>query len=174
CLRPLCSLDGMAITTTEGIGSAARGGSLDPVQKSIAENNGSQCGYCTPGWVMNLYSFLRANGGKPLTEEQLEAICDGNLCRCTGYRPILKAFKKFAAHLCGTSKQASFVRGESGVENDPSRKAAFRAETLLHPAPSGAGRESDLRVVTQCLADANVAAVTNGVVAGGQMQLRFD
>src|ERR1051325_5125960 len=123
---------------------------------------------------MNLYSFLRANGGKPLTEEQLEAICDGNLCRCTGYRPILKAFKKFAAHLCGTSAQASFVRSESGAENDPLRKAAIRAETLLHPAPSGAGRESDLRVVTQCLADAKVAAVTNGVVAGGQRQLRFD
>lgn len=174
CLRPLCSLDGMAITTTEGIGSAARGGSLDRVQKSIAENNGSQCGYCTPGWVMNMYSFLQANEGRTLTEEQIEAACDGNLCRCTGYRPILKAFKKFAGKLSGTSAQPVLTRGDSGAENDPARKAEFRAETLLHPARSSADRESDLKVVTQCLADAKVAAVTNAVVAGGQMQLRFD
>ncbi|HYU27338.1 MAG TPA: FAD binding domain-containing protein, partial [Thermoanaerobaculia bacterium] len=175
CLRPLCSLDGMAVTTTEGIGSAARGGSLDAVQKSIAENNGSQCGYCTPGWVMNLYSFLRANEGRRLTEEQMEAICDGNLCRCTGYRPILKAFKKFARELSGTSMEPVVVRDTSPIENDPAQKAERRAATLLHPAPSSwARKESDLPVVTHCLADAKVAAVTNTVVAGGQMQIRFD
>lgn len=92
CLRPLCSLDGAMITTTEGIGSTR--GKLDPVQYRIAANNGSQCGYCTPGFVMNMFTFLR-NHPKP-EQQQIEDLFDGHLCRCTGYRPILEGMKSFA------------------------------------------------------------------------------
>ena len=94
CLRPICSLDGMEITTTEGIGSVNT--TLNPVQWQIAKDNGSQCGYCTPGWVMNMHAHLVANGDKGLTKKEIEALFDGNICRCTGYRPILYAFKHFA------------------------------------------------------------------------------
>jgi len=92
CLRPLCSLDGAMITTTEGIGSTRE--KLDPVQFRIAANNGSQCGYCTPGFVMNMFTFLR-NHPKP-EQQQIEDLFDGHLCRCTGYRPILEGMKSFA------------------------------------------------------------------------------
>jgi xanthine dehydrogenase/oxidase len=92
CLRPLCSLDGAMITTTEGIGSTRE--KLDPVQFRIAANNGSQCGYCTPGFVMNMFTFLR-NNPKP-GQQQIEDLFDGHLCRCTGYRPILEGMKSFA------------------------------------------------------------------------------
>ncbi|MBV8547405.1 MAG: 2Fe-2S iron-sulfur cluster binding domain-containing protein, partial [Acidobacteria bacterium] len=92
CLRPLCSLDGAMITTTEGIGSTRE--KLDPVQYAIAANNGSQCGFCTPGFVMNMFTFLR-NNPKP-EQQQIEDLFDGHLCRCTGYRPILEGMKSFA------------------------------------------------------------------------------
>lgn len=95
CIHPLVALDGTAVTTTEGLGSVDS--AVNPVQYRIAKDNGSQCGYCTPGWVMNMTSYLAANPGKKLTQAEIEGIFDGNLCRCTGYRPILYAMKHFAA-----------------------------------------------------------------------------
>ncbi|MEX2282324.1 MAG: molybdopterin cofactor-binding domain-containing protein [Gemmatimonadota bacterium] len=92
CLLPICSLDGVAIATTEGIGSTRT--TLDPVQDKIASDNGSQCGYCTPGFVMNMYSMLQEN--PKLTEQQIEDRFAGNICRCTGYRAILHAMRSFA------------------------------------------------------------------------------
>lgn len=90
CLRPLCSMDGTFITTTEGLGNHA---DYNPIQKRIACFNGSQCGFCTPGFVMSMYGLLR-NNRRP-TVQQVEDHFDGNLCRCTGYRPILNAMQSF-------------------------------------------------------------------------------
>ncbi|CAI8021904.1 Xanthine dehydrogenase [Geodia barretti] len=92
CLTPLCSVAGMAITTVEGIGSTRT--SLHPVQERIAKAHGSQCGFCTPGFVMSMYTLLR-NNPTP-SEEEIEAAFEGNLCRCTGYRSILEGYKTFA------------------------------------------------------------------------------
>ena len=95
CLRPLGSLDGMAVTTVEGIGSVKTG--VSPVQYRIAADNGTQCGFCTPGFVMTMHSFLAANSGRKVTKKEIENAFNGNLCRCTGYRPILQAMKTFAS-----------------------------------------------------------------------------
>jgi xanthine dehydrogenase/oxidase len=92
CLRPVCAVDGMMVTTIEGIGSVREG--LDPVQHCIAANNGTQCGFCTPGFVMNAHAFLQQNPAP--TERELEDIFGGNLCRCTGYRPILHGVRTLA------------------------------------------------------------------------------
>ena len=92
CLRPLCSLDGMMVTTTEGIGNVHEG--LDPVQHCIAMHNGTQCGFCTPGFVMTAHAFLQK---KPApSQQEIEDIFGGNLCRCTGYRPILHGVRTLA------------------------------------------------------------------------------
>ncbi len=118
CLRPLCSLDGMMVTTTEGIGSTRE--KLDPVQHAIAAFNGSQCGYCTPGFVMNMYTMLR-NRPRP-TQQEVEDNFDGHICRCTGFRPILQGMKSFAVdykkhntyytnHPCVAA--ADYIHGES-------------------------------------------------------------
>ncbi len=107
CLRPLCSIAGMHVTTIEGIGSLRDG--LDPVQYRIAANNGSQCGFCTPGFVMNMYSFLQNKPqdkpqDKPWpTQQEIENLFDGNLCRCTGYRAILHGMKTFASDYVKTN-----------------------------------------------------------------------
>jgi xanthine dehydrogenase/oxidase len=77
CLRPLCTVDGTMITTTEGLGSTYKG-HLNPIQEKIADGNGSQCGYCTPGWVMTMYGLLR-NNRRP-TSQEVEDYFSGNLC----------------------------------------------------------------------------------------------
>jgi len=87
CLRPVLSLDGASITTVEGIGSTLHG--LHPIQSEVAKCDASQCGYCTPGFVMSMYGLLAQNS-KP-NPKQIEEHFQGNICRCTGYRPILKA-----------------------------------------------------------------------------------
>ncbi len=152
CLRPVCALDGLSVTTIEGTGetvrpapahlthqlaysraaapatyvtsreadaakaaSQARGeaqtatarmldsgddapaavlSGMNPVAHRLAVNNGTQCGYCTPGFVMNM-SALLGKEPKP-TKRQVEDVFDGNLCRCTGYRPILTGMETFA------------------------------------------------------------------------------
>ncbi|XP_029282570.1 xanthine dehydrogenase/oxidase isoform X2 [Cottoperca gobio] len=89
CLAPLCSLHLVAVTTVEGIGSVAR--KLHPVQERIARAHGSQCGFCTPGIVMSMYALLRNNPTPKMVD--VEEAFQGNLCRCTGYRPILEGYK---------------------------------------------------------------------------------
>ena len=66
------------------------------MQYRIAKDNGSQCGFCTPGFVMNMHAFLVEKRGKPILQTEIEAAFDGNLCRCTGYRAILYGMRHFA------------------------------------------------------------------------------
>uniref|UniRef100_M3YQH7 aldehyde oxidase n=1 Tax=Mustela putorius furo TaxID=9669 RepID=M3YQH7_MUSPF len=91
CLIPICSLYGASVTTIEGIGSTKT--RIHPVQERIAKCHGTQCGFCTPGMVMSIYTLLR-NHPEPSLEQIMEAL-GGNLCRCTGYRPIIDACKTF-------------------------------------------------------------------------------
>jgi len=91
CLAPL-SVAGQHVVTVEGLGSIKSG--LHPVQQRMAEFHASQCGFCTPGIVMAMYTFFRNHPNATL--EEVEEAMDGNLCRCTGYRPILDAAKSLA------------------------------------------------------------------------------
>ncbi|XP_045499718.1 xanthine dehydrogenase 1-like [Colias croceus] len=91
CLVSVTSCHDWEITTIEKIGNRLKG--YHPIQKCLYENHGSQCGYCSPGWVMAMYSLLKK---KPMTMLEIEQSLASNTCRCTGYRPILEAFKKFA------------------------------------------------------------------------------
>lgn len=151
CLRPVCALDGLSVTTIEGTGevtrpapehlahqlaysrvaapatyvtsreaTAAKAASqalgeartatasvlgsgtqaevpdgMNPVAHRLAVNNGTQCGYCTTGFVMNMCALLDSEP-RP-TKRQVEDVFDGNLCRCTGYRPILTGMETFAS-----------------------------------------------------------------------------
>ncbi|KAJ1649451.1 hypothetical protein IWQ61_009472 [Dispira simplex] len=116
CLLPLASVDGKQLITVEGLGNSRK---PHPVQERIALCHGSQCGFCTPGIVMSLYALLR-NNPKPRTED-IEDAFDGNLCRCTGYRPIFDAAKTFATDgsvcdqsNCGTERCMNTCNSHSG------------------------------------------------------------
>jgi len=91
CIRFLPTLDGKALFAVEDL--AAPDGTLHPVQQAMVDCHGSQCGFCTPGFVMSLwagYENHRQAGTVP-TRQKLADELSGNLCRCTGYRPILDA-----------------------------------------------------------------------------------
>jgi xanthine dehydrogenase small subunit len=92
CIALLGQLDGEAVRTVEGL--RRPDGTPHPVQTAMAEADATQCGFCTPGFVMSAYAFA-AGGEKPDLETVHDALA-GNLCRCTGYRPIVEAMTRIA------------------------------------------------------------------------------
>jgi len=93
CLQLMPTLDGKAIFTVEDLQT---GEELHPVQQAMVECHGSQCGFCTPGFVMSLWDLYldREPPCAPLQRQQIDIALSGNLCRCTGYRPIIDAAHK--------------------------------------------------------------------------------
>lgn len=124
CLMPLPLLAGREVVTVEGV--AAKNGELHPVQRAMVACHGSQCGYCTPGFIMSLFEGYYRDDLKE--HWQLNDQLCGNLCRCTGYRSIqeaaLEAFAekncneadKFAAHLKNADAEPRSTHYESGGE----------------------------------------------------------
>ena len=96
CMVLAVQAAGAALTTIEGL---AAGGDLHPVQEGFWERHGLQCGYCTPGMIMQAAGLLAENPSP--TEEEIRHGIEGNLCRCTGYHNIVKAIDYAAAKLRG-------------------------------------------------------------------------
>ena len=97
CIQFLPTLDGKALFTVEDL--AAPGAPLHPVQQAMVDCHGSQCGFCTPGFVMSLWATRErhAAAGSTPTRQEIADDLSGNLCRCTGYRPILDAGEQACA-----------------------------------------------------------------------------
>eukprot|EP00930_Biecheleria_cincta_P041107 TRINITY_DN28156_c0_g3_i1.p1 TRINITY_DN28156_c0_g3~~TRINITY_DN28156_c0_g3_i1.p1 ORF type:complete len:1336 (-),score=211.24 TRINITY_DN28156_c0_g3_i1:97-4053(-) len=158
CLRRLCALDGCHVITTEGIGCKKTG--FHAIQTAIAEGNGSQCGFCTPGWVMNMYSLLSQND-KP-SAEVVERNFDGNLCRCTGYRPILTAFGKFAqgGDHCGQHRSIShpaamlsYAAEDLHFEDAKTHESWYRPTTMQGLAEITSHASESIRYICASTAD---------------------
>ncbi len=96
CIRLAHSVNGMALWTAEDL--AAKDGTLHPVQQAMVHCHASQCGFCTPGFVMSLFGMYQNQvcRHQPVTRELAQQELSGNLCRCTGYRPILDAAQHMA------------------------------------------------------------------------------
>ncbi|KXF78335.1 xanthine dehydrogenase small subunit [Paramesorhizobium deserti] len=119
CIMTMGQIDGRALVTVEGL----KGETLHPIQAAMAENGSSQCGFCTPGIVISL-AGLAASGGQADDHAIHDALA-GNLCRCTGYRPIVEAARK--------------VMGEGGASIPGPAVAAFaEVEPAQQIAASGA------------------------------------
>ena len=86
CIMLAVQADGATLTTVEGL---AKGDELHPLQLAFQENHALQCGFCTPGFLMTAYSYLQDNP-EP-TEGEIRKAISGNICRCTGYQPIIAA-----------------------------------------------------------------------------------
>ncbi|MDQ6656567.1 MAG: xanthine dehydrogenase small subunit, partial [Verrucomicrobiota bacterium] len=105
CLVPLPLMSGRDIITVEGVGCPK----MHPVQQAMVENFGSQCGYCTPGFVMSMFEGYYRNDLK--TAAQLDEQLCGNLCRCTGYRPIRDAAADAFAQRNGADEFDTLLKG---------------------------------------------------------------
>jgi aerobic carbon-monoxide dehydrogenase small subunit len=86
CLLLAVQADGANLTTVEGL---AQGEGLHPLQQAFHENHALQCGYCTPGFLLTAVAFLQDTQNP--TEAQVREAISGNICRCTGYAPIVQA-----------------------------------------------------------------------------------
>jgi xanthine dehydrogenase small subunit len=104
CIRLLASLDGCHVVSVEYLSGI--NGKLHPVQQAMVDHHGSQCGFCTPGFVMSLYALWMGNPDP--SETDIETALQGNLCRCTGYEPIIKAAK--AATRLGSPAEDALTR----------------------------------------------------------------
>ena len=89
--------EGADLLTIEGV--AKPDGTLHPMQAAFKENHGLQCGFCTPGMVMNAIDFAKSNSNP--TEQQVREALEGNLCRCTGYHNIVKSIVAGAKAMAG-------------------------------------------------------------------------
>ena len=96
CIRLAHAIDGMALWTVEDL--AGVDGALHPAQSAMVQCHGSQCGFCTPGFVMSLFGMYQNHvcRGRDVTRELALQELSGNLCRCTGYRPIIDAAQRMA------------------------------------------------------------------------------
>ena len=101
CLMFAVQADEHEITTVEGL---ARNGEMHPLQKAFWEEQGLQCGFCTPGFLMTASELLRQNPDP--SEEEIRAALSGNICRCTGYQHIVKAIQ-YAANKMGQGAAAA-------------------------------------------------------------------
>lgn len=91
CTALAADLDGTSVTTVEGLGA----GELAPIQQAFIAASAAQCGFCTPGFLM-MASALLAENPRP-TRAEITEYLEGNICRCTGYRPIIEAIETAAA-----------------------------------------------------------------------------
>jgi len=132
CIRLLPSVDGKAVFTVESLRGAD--GTLHPVQQAMVDLHASQCGFCTPGFVMSLFALYK--GPRPAGRG---AVCDalaGNLCRCTGYRPILAAAEAMYDLPAPDDWRAPGERAGSGHEPAPAEQPLVDALDGLTRADS--------------------------------------
>jgi xanthine dehydrogenase small subunit len=95
CIQFTPTLDGKALFTVEDLQQPD--GALHPVQQALVECHGSQCGFCTPGFAMSMWAMYLKQDGREPSRCQIDAALSGNLCRCTGYRPIIAAARRMVA-----------------------------------------------------------------------------
>lgn len=99
CIQFLPTLDGKQLIPVESL--SPPGGPLHPVQKAVVDCHGSQCGFCTPGFVMSLFALYKSKCAP--TRRDIDDALAGNLCRCTGYRPIIDAAQKMYSYKATTA-----------------------------------------------------------------------
>ncbi|HVF62848.1 MAG TPA: xanthine dehydrogenase small subunit [Casimicrobiaceae bacterium] len=164
CIRPLPSVAGKAIFTVESLKAAD--GTLHPVQQALVDCHGSQCGFCTPGFVMSLFGLYKEN--RTPSREDVDNAISGNLCRCTGYRPILLAGQKMVTLPApddwrGPGRDACGNR----IVSDDEARLAHALDALPHVDDyEAAGQRWLAPTTTAALADACVAHQDARLVAG--------
>jgi xanthine dehydrogenase molybdopterin binding subunit/xanthine dehydrogenase small subunit len=112
CLMPVCLIAGREVISVEGIGCSTN---LHPVQRTMVECHGSQCGYCTPGFICSMFEGFYRDDLR--THDDLDDQLSGNLCRCTGYRPIRDAAIEAFLLRSSRGNEAQTKRGKRKAKN---------------------------------------------------------
>ncbi len=152
CIRFTGSLDGCHVVTVEHL--AGEDGKLHPVQQAMVDCHASQCGFCTPGFVMSLYGLWMCNP-TPSTLEVEQAL-QGNLCRCTGYAPIIRAAQAIAADPAEdplVAERDSVIATLKELRDGKRVEAGTEADRLIVPANA-----DDLADVLVAHPDATIVA----------------
>ncbi|MBT5701535.1 MAG: xanthine dehydrogenase small subunit [Gammaproteobacteria bacterium] len=150
CIVPIGQLAGTHVVTVEGLADQS---GLHPVQDEMVVCHGSQCGFCTPGFVMSLAAMLE--NGDPAKTETVQQGISGNLCRCTGYRPIVQAGmnalgRDYESRLQDPGLLNDIKPASSGSVQQPLNESALRAVMVQYPrAPLIAGGTDLMLEVTQ-------------------------
>lgn len=168
CIRFLGSLDGCHVVTIEHL--AAQNGRLHPVQQAMVDYHGSQCGFCTPGFVMSLYGLWMRTPDP--SDEAIEKALQGNLCRCTGYEPIMKAARAISSYSQGgrdpLAAEREAVTQKLEAMNDGVRvEIGQGADRLVVPASV-----DDLAAVLEAEPNATVVAGSTDVGLWVTKQMR--
>lgn len=154
CILLMPQLDGMAVRTVEGI--AGPGGELHPVQAAMVDHHGSQCGFCTPGFVVSM-ATAHLNG-RADHDDQLA----GNLCRCTGYAPIVRAAVAAAERPAPDWMRDDPETIQKPARNQPDSEDALAAWVLANPEGTLVAGATDVGLwVTKQFRDLGAVAFVN-------------
>jgi xanthine dehydrogenase small subunit len=156
CIQFVGTLDGCQLLTVEHL--AADDGTLHPVQQAMVDCHGSQCGYCTPGFIMSLFALTRHSDAAP-EESVIDDALAGNLCRCTGYAPIVRA----ARQMYQLNPRADRFTEREG-ETIEALRAMADSETVS--VSDGAGRRFFAPATADALAELVEAEPEATIVAG--------
>ncbi|WP_457092264.1 xanthine dehydrogenase small subunit [Microvirga sp. P5_D2] len=133
CILLLGQVDGAEIVTVEDLAS---GGELHPVQAAMVSHHGSQCGFCTPGIVLSLFTLYH-EGERPLSRDAVNDALAGNLCRCTGYRPIVDATIEACSHQADDAFRLANERTAQGLSTlADGRDVSIGSSTRFFAAPA--------------------------------------
>ena len=156
CIKLAHSVDGLAVWTVEDLAGAD--GTLHPAQEAMVRCHGSQCGFCTPGFVMSLFGMYQnhVRRGETITRELAQEELSGNLCRCTGYRPILDAacamgdLARVEVDEQKVLGQLARLRHSRESGNPPSSRTSYMAPDTLAALLSARAAHPDAQVVAGC------------------------
>jgi xanthine dehydrogenase small subunit len=150
CIRLAHSIDGMALWTVEDL--AAADDTLHPAQEAMVQCHGSQCGFCTPGFVMSLFGMYQNHvcHGKGITRELAQEELSGNLCRCTGYRPILDAAQQMAELPAVKVDELALVSHLKRLKAPASQASSYLAPKTLPALLASRAAHPDAQIVAGC------------------------
>ncbi len=141
CIQFLPTLHGKQLITVESLAGAD--GTLHPVQRAMLDCHGSQCGFCTPGIVMSLFALFKAQTGA--NRRDIDVALAGNLCRCTGYRPIVEAAGAMYQYAADNEQPDRGWMHRAGPAGDAEERALCRQLQALDGKASLALRSGERR-----------------------------
>jgi xanthine dehydrogenase small subunit len=156
CIRLAHSVHGHALWTVEDLAQDPlidrSGQPLHPVQQALLDHHGSQCGFCTPGFAMSLFASYqnRVCQGQAMGRAAAQADLSGNLCRCTGYRPILEAAQRLDQYPAARVDESALLQALAALPPPASAESAYLAPTTLAALLRARRHHPDAQLVAGC------------------------